>query len=248
MNSYSSLAQLYDSFSFDRPADEWAGYIDSLLEKSGIQKGFQVLDAACGTGSITQELYKLGYKMTALDLSQEMLEIAAGRFHQSGYKIPIINQDIKQIDIPKKSDAVVCINDAVNYLISDEDVSMSFKSISNALKQGGIFLFDISAAYKLMTMDDKTFFEENDEGLYIWNSDFDKTSSTLTMDLSLYSHLEDDLYEKTLETHVQKAHEVSFLENALWKAGFTDIKTYECFTQSSPDNESERIQFAARKK
>ncbi len=248
MNSYSSLAQLYDSFSFDQSAEQWAAYIETLLKKGGIKKACSILDAACGTGNITLEMYKLGYNIMALDISQEMLEIAANRFAKNGAKIPIVNQNIKNINIPKKQDAVVCINDPVNYLITDEDVSTAFLSIGNALKEGGLFLFDISSEHKLKSLHDKTFYEENDEGLYIWNSYFDKQNQTLTLDLSLYSHLENDLYEKTLETHVQKAHEISFLENALWKAGFTDIRTYDCFTMNTPSTESDRIQFVARKK
>jgi ubiquinone/menaquinone biosynthesis C-methylase UbiE len=248
MNKYTSLAKLYDSFSFDISAKEWAGYIDTLLKKRSVSTTAQMMDAACGTGSITLELYKLGYNIMALDISSEMLEVASKRFAEAGAGIRIVNQDLKNININKKMDAVICINDALNYLVNDDEVTEAFSSIYSSLNPCGTFLFDISSEYKLRSMHDKTFFEENDEGLYIWNSYFDEEKKTLTMELSLYSHVQNDLYEKSLETHVQKAHEASFLKNALWKAGFTDIKVYECFSQNAPKDDTNRIQFSAVKR
>ena len=89
MDSYNSLAKLYDKFSFDTEAKDWAGYICELLKRRGVTKGCRVLDAGCGTGKITVQLYKAGYNVTALDNSAQMLEVAARRFASAGAGIQI---------------------------------------------------------------------------------------------------------------------------------------------------------------
>ena len=243
MDKYTSLAKLYDSFSVDAPSDRWGAYITSMLEKYTIKHGAKVLDIACGTGKITLELYKRGYSVKALDSSEEMLEVAAMRFANAGARIPVICQDIREINIHGSVDAVVCINDGINYLTENSDVMETFKSVCSALTPGGVFLFDISTKHKLRSMHEKSYFEENDEGLYIWQSEYDENSDILTMDLSLYTHYEDDLYEKSLETHRQKAHSIQTLEKMLNESGFGDTKYYECFTETAPTDDCDRIQF-----
>ncbi len=248
MDKYTSLAKLYDSFSLDAPAKEWAEYIDALLNNNGAKRGASLLDIACGTGMITLELCKKGYRITALDNSPDMLEVAAVRFAEAGAKIQIINQDMREIKLHRKVDAAVCINDGINYITDAEEVLKMFRGVSNILNEGGVFLFDISSKYKLKTMHEKSYFEEKDEGLYIWHNEYDEKNDILTMELSLYSHLEDDLYEKSLETHKQKAYKEDFLIKTLEDAGFSEIHAYNCFALDSPKSESQRIQFAAVKK
>ena len=248
MDKYTSLAKLYDSFSFDAPAKEWADYIGALLEAHGARRGARLVDIGCGTGSITLELHKMGYNITALDSSPEMLEVAAYRFADAGAKIQTVNQDMRDIKIHRKADAALCINDGINYLTGTKDVLKTFGGVYDILNGGGIFLFDISTKHKLKSMQDKSFFEEKDEGLYIWNSEYDEKSDTLTIEISLYSHYEDNLYEKSLETHVQKAYDVSEIENLLAQAGFSQIEAYECFLRSEPKGNAPRIQFSAVKK
>lgn len=247
MDKYKSLAKLYDSFSFDLSANKWAEYINELLYENGIKKGARILDIGCGTGSISLELYKKGYNIVALDISSDMLEVASQRFAYAGARIQIINQDMRDMKLHGAFDAVVCINDGINYIVDDSDVIKVFSGTQKVLEDKGIFLFDISSPFKLKSMHDKSYFEENDEGLYIWHNEYDKARDILTMDLSLYSHIEDDLYEKSLEAHKQKAHECTFLIKSLKQTEFIDINTYDSFTKSLPKSDSRRIQFTAIK-
>ena len=247
MDKYTSFAKLYDSFSFDAPAKDWAEYISSLLVQNGVMRGAGLIDIGCGTGKITLELYKKGYNITAVDSSPEMLEVAAFRFAEAGAHIQTVNQDIRKMEIHRKADGVLCVNDVVNYLTEKNDVLKAFGRIYDMLGDGGVFLFDISSKRKLKSLHGKQFFEEKDEGLYILSSEYDKKCDTLTMDISLYSHFEDNLYEKSLETHIQKAHTVSGLVELLAQSGFSQMKAYECFSFSGPKDDSQRIQFLAVK-
>ena len=177
-----------------------------------------------------------------------MLETAARRFSETGARIQMINQDIREISLHGKTDAVLCINDGINYLTGPDDALKAFKGINAILNEGGVFIFDISSKHKLESMDGKSYFEENDDGLYVWRNEYDKKSDILTMDISLYSHVEDDLYEKSMETHRQRAYEQAEILGLLDEAGFTNVKAFDCFSFNEPLPESVRIQFLAVKK
>ena len=75
---YQGFAAVYDMFMDNIPYDKWARYISKLLKEEGISDG-NVVELGCGTGNITRELAKRGYTMTGIDISTEMLSIAAGK-------------------------------------------------------------------------------------------------------------------------------------------------------------------------
>jgi len=60
----------------------------------------QVLDAPCGGGRVTMMLAGLGYKMTAADLSDAMLEITREKITANGLKIPVEKQDLEHLTYP----------------------------------------------------------------------------------------------------------------------------------------------------
>ena len=75
-----------------------------------------VLEIGCGTGNLTVELRKLGFLLTCLDPSMEMLE-----YHKGGAKY-ILNMSIQEYPIiPRhKFDLVLATYDALNYVPFDE--------------------------------------------------------------------------------------------------------------------------------
>lgn len=247
MQQYKSLAKLYDGFSFDKNEVEWASYIEKILKQKGIIAGDNVTDIGCGTGRITLSLYKKGYNITALDSSPHMLEVAAAKFAQNGAKIQLVNQDIRNISLHKKQNAVVSINDGINYLTNLQDVEKTFLSTYDLLDEKGIFIFDISSQFKLQSMHSQSYFEENEKSVCIWHNEFNNQKRILTMDISLYSQIEDNIFEKTSELHKQRAHSILELTDILKLSGFRKVKCYDCFSFDGPKDTSERIQFVAEK-
>ena len=78
MGAYGAFAEVYDLLmdDFDYPA--WAQYYLKLLETAGVQPK-TMAECACGTGSMTIPFAEAGIRVTGVDLSGEMLEIAAGK-------------------------------------------------------------------------------------------------------------------------------------------------------------------------
>ena len=76
MSSYEALASSYDALTEDVGYLRRADYLERLFQKSAIPVE-TVLDLACGTGTIACLLAERGYRMIAVDGSEEMLTQAA---------------------------------------------------------------------------------------------------------------------------------------------------------------------------
>ena len=69
-------AQLYDV-----AVSDWPGEIDFYRELLHMinSEHVNMLEIACGTGRVSQQLVSTGVKITGLDLSPELLNIARGK-------------------------------------------------------------------------------------------------------------------------------------------------------------------------
>ena len=73
-----------------------------------VERGFKliprgrVLDAPCGGGRVTLHLAKLGYEVTAADLSDSMIEITRENVAQAGLNIPVEHQDVEKLTYPDR--------------------------------------------------------------------------------------------------------------------------------------------------
>lgn len=245
---YGRFAAVYDSLMRSVNYDTWAAYIVSLLAEQNVHPGDFILDCACGTGELSIRLSKLGFLVTGVDRSEEMLEIAQKKARLVGQKIPFVCQDMRALSLHKPVSAVVCACDGVNYLLTKKDVSSFFNSAFAALKPNGALLFDVSSAYKLeCVLGGQTYGEDTSECAYLWQNAFDPESRLIEMNLSFFVPDGAGKYTRFTERHVQRAHTVEELQSVLVKSGFTDCRAYEAFTRIEPNAASERIQFSAGK-
>lgn len=241
-NAYGQFAALYDSLMRDVDYDGWAAYLVSFLSP-----GTAVADCACGTGEITLRLARQGFRVTGVDISSAMLEVAAGKARGAGLSIPFIRQDMRRLILHKPCGAVVCACDGVNYLDGPESAFRFFQAARKALEPGGLLLFDISSAYKLAhVLGCNTFAEEEGDCAYIWRNAYDDVSRLLEMELTFFQKEESGLYRRFEERHIQRAHSLEELLEGLERAGFEAL-VYEAFTSDPPKAESERLQFVARR-
>ena len=192
-------------------------------------------------------LGKRGFRVDAFDTSEEMLMIAKEKSHSAGLHINYTIQDMQNFNFHKTYALITCINDGVNYLTSLQSVERFFKNCYSYLNKGGYFLFDISTINKLEKMSGQLFAEEDDDFAYIWFNDYDKATRVLTMDLSFYTHTKNNLFLRTTETHLQRAHSVEEMKLLLENCGFKIVVLYSDLSLKNPDDLSDRIHFLAKK-
>ena len=96
MESYGEFAAVYDRLmdDFDYPA--WAEYYLELISRAGV-KVRRMCDCACGTGSMSIQFAKRGINVTGMDISRDMLEIAAVRARRAAQKADKLQANVEKI-------------------------------------------------------------------------------------------------------------------------------------------------------
>jgi len=75
---YNRLAALYDGLMGEVDYRQWASYLQELSQRYSAP-GRRLLDLGCGTGTLTMFLAEAGFDVIGVDLSSEMLAIAADK-------------------------------------------------------------------------------------------------------------------------------------------------------------------------
>ncbi len=242
MEAYGYLSEVYNELMADVDYEMWAEYLDGILKRYGAKS---IFETGCGTGNITRALYDLGYDITASDISAGMISAAAEQARKIGYDIKFVLQDMRDIEVGNKADAVLSVCDGPNYL--DESGLGAFAaSAFKALKENGVLLFDMSSKAKLMRMDGEVYFDDGDDASCIWQNTYDRTRNSLCMDVTLFVR-RGSLFERFSEQHTQYAYDPGCVEKIFLAAGFASISIFDCFTDKKPGENSDRIQFVCRK-
>lgn len=232
---YTALAAYYDGLMSDVDYDGWTKRILGWLGTRD-----DGADLACGTGAITVRLLQAGKKVFGLEQSADMLARATVNASAAGVRALFVQGDMQRFAPPHKLGFVTCICDGVNYLA---DPSVLFGAVYAALRPGGIFIFDISSAYKLRTvLGNRTFCEETDDVTYIWRNTL--SADAVDMELTLFGK-EGERYVRSKETQRQYVHETDALVRALRDTGFSVRVFGE--KNSRPAARAERIWFTAEK-
>ncbi|MBO4384679.1 MAG: class I SAM-dependent methyltransferase [Clostridia bacterium] len=241
---YGEFAFVYDTLMKDVDRGGWADYVSGF-----IPEGASLLECACGTGEMSFKLARRGFSVTASDVSEGMLAVAAEKQRGLGLAradLKFIKADMRSLPEGKKYDCVVCLCDGVNYLASRTDVKKFFSSAHASLKDGGLLLFDISSRYKLENvLGNNTFADDGRELAYMWQNAYDAKTKLIEMKLSFFKK-NGAKYERFDETHIQRAHSVREISSWLRETGF-EPAAYGFMTLEQPKDTDERIQFTARK-
>ncbi len=105
----------------------------SIKENSKINTK-TLLHVGCGSG-IYDYTFKKHFKVTGVDLSKKMLEIAIQRNPEVVYR----HGDMRTIELGKKFDAVT-IPESIGYMTTKEDLRKAIRTANKHLNPGGVLL------------------------------------------------------------------------------------------------------------
>jgi ubiquinone/menaquinone biosynthesis C-methylase UbiE len=206
-----------------------------------------VVDLGCGTGSLTAELTCRGYEMTGVDLSEDMLAVAADKCAELEPQAMFLHQDMSKLTLWSQVDAVVCCLDSLNYVTKPAAVQRTFQRVFRNLRPGGLFIFDIRTPYFLRSMDGQVCLDETEELCCIWRGEFSPRRNILSYYMDLFSLDADGKWLRDGELHEEYAYEPEDLALWLKEAGFTRIRQYGERKLRPPRPDEERIFFIACK-
>jgi len=183
--------------------------------KARAWQGERVLDLGCGTGNSSIPFYSRGYTVIGLDRSPEMLAIARNKLPP----ITFIEADFRDFQLAEPVDLAVSMFDSLNNLTDPHDFVHSAKNVWQALRPGGLFIFDINTSAGLRDLWEMG----NAEGYagevyYHWKHHFDEDTRLATV----HAYCEQGDLAFT-EVHTERAYEPDEVKRFLNEAGFSDI-------------------------
>jgi SAM-dependent methyltransferase len=141
LDAYERLAPVYDVLTAGYDYETWLGELEALARGHGLQ-GRRVLDVGCGTGKSFEPLLERGYSVTACDLSPAM--VTAAREKAAARGVHVFVADMRRLPRMEPVDWVTCLDDAVNYLLGDDDLALALAGMRRALRPGGLVTFDVN--------------------------------------------------------------------------------------------------------
>lgn len=249
-NSYTDFAAFYDAMMHDVDYRIWVARIDAIIREQMTNRSeLSIVDCACGTGEISCGLAKLGYRVTGVDNSSDMLRFAQDKARRLGLHIPFVCMDMRHFALHKRVDVVNCSCDGVNYLTSRSAVNAFLKSANDALKTCGLLTFDISTRFKLAeVLGGNCFGEDLPACTYLWRNAYDPAEKLLQMDLHIFAREADGRYRRFDEQHIQRAHSDTEIRSMLDENGFDVLAVYDDLTDRPADVRTERALYVCRRR
>ncbi|MBN2090928.1 class I SAM-dependent methyltransferase [candidate division KSB1 bacterium] len=231
MEPYQRLAAFYDT--------DWGSFTNlyvpflKLLDQEFHLAGKKILDIACGTGNLALILAGMGCKVTGLDRSSAMLDIA--RVKCKNYSICFLVDKMQSFDLgDEQFDFIFNTFDSINYLLTLEEIKQFFTQVYQALKSDGYFIFDINTEHAFGYHHLGTFNREINGVRFIQKHSFDPQHCIETTCF---------LFDDGEEIHKQKGYPKVQIENLLAMVKFQIIACYRAFNLMPADENTERLLF-----
>lgn len=138
--TYDAMAPVYDDFTGHYESEAWIADLVKLLERHGLT-GKRLLDVGCGTGTSFLPMLAQGWEVTGCDISPAMLALAR---EKAGEAVQLAVADM--LDLPEfgEFDLVWALDDAINYLLSPEELARALAGMRANLAPTGLLLFDVN--------------------------------------------------------------------------------------------------------
>lgn len=244
---YSVFARYYDDLTANIDYKKRGEYFHEIIKKFKVTKEKILLDLACGTGSISEVMARLGYDVIGVDLSDEMLGMAIEKKFDSGLDIQYLCQDMRKLDMYGTVDVTVCALDSINHLTSLNDVRKVFENVAFFSEKDGLFIFDINTAYKHRNiLANNTFTYETDNVFCVWENTLVPETDEVKMNLEFFELEENGMYSRSSDSFSEKAYSEEDIEKLLADAGFEIVAKYGDDTFDAPTETTQRIVYTAR--
>ena len=162
--AYEAIAPVYDDFTAHHNYELWLGELLPQLRRHGL-RGNRLLDVACGTGKSFLPMLERGWEVTACDLSPAMLELAR---EKTGDAVDLSVADMRELPTFGEFDLVWALDDALNYLLSAEELGSALSGMRANLAPGGLLMFDVNALNAYRTFFAQTQTVERDGLRLVW--------------------------------------------------------------------------------
>lgn len=215
-HAYDRLAPVYDLLTGHYRHDPWLAAVERLAREHGL-RGRRLLDVACGTGRSFLPMLERGYSVTACDASAGMLARArtcageCARLHLA---------DMRALPRLGCFDLITCLDDAVNHLLTEDELVAALGGMRDNLAEDGLLVFDVNTLAAYRTGADIVA-SDGERLVVFWASRAADIELGGTADVAIESfiHCSGDCWRRTVSTHRHRHYPLADLRGCLTEAG-----------------------------
>ena len=146
---YEALAAIDPAFAgrVDRHAEAQTDLLERVLE---LRVGEQVLDLGCGAGRHSILLQERGYKLVGVDLSQELLDLAAASWdarHPGRAGPRWVRADMRHLPELGHFGAAIMLDEALGVFEDDADHLVTLAAVADRLRPGAKLVLELFNPY-----------------------------------------------------------------------------------------------------
>ncbi len=219
---YKNFSKVYDLMMEYSNYEEWEDIVEDKIRVYGNDPE-TILDLGCGTGEVLMRLAPR-YKMTGVDLSEEMVKIAKSKIDTVRFSV----QDMRSFRLEEKNDITISLFDTINHLVSIEGLRETFQSVWNNLNKGGLYIFDIVTRELMEEMfQGGNFIDGREEIFIVWEHEYDDELELDYVDTTFFHKEESGLYKKITEKYIKKIFTVEEVIRTAKEVGFKVLEVSE---------------------
>jgi SAM-dependent methyltransferase len=251
--------QAYTSHFANVYNQKWAGFaiqfapriLDYYRRAPISQQNQTLLDVCCGTGQLATYFLEQGYHVIGIDSSEGMLQHAAANnttYVQTG-QARFIQADATAFILDTQVELAVSTFDALNHLEDEAALRRCFGCVFAALREGGVFIFDLNTRAGLRQWNSISV-EDTEDALIVNRGFYDEQANRAAVRISGFLRSADGSYERFEEMAYETAFDLSMVRGDLLQAGWHEVyfaRGQDLATPvAEPENER-RICVVARK-
>lgn len=219
---YDSIAGMYHALWFDWYLPAAMPALEELFFAQVSQEAL-VLDVCCGSGHVTKELVKRGYRVTGVDNSADLIALAQQQLPFTEFLV----QDVRSLSLPLMYDAALCTFDSLNHILTLEDLERAFRHVHAVLRADAPFVFDMNL-HEAYTIDLKQWAVDiHDNSVGMVRGKYDPVERRARTELMWFSRSSTDrnCWQQRQSTVEQRCYETDEILAALTTAGFRNIQS-----------------------
>ncbi|HLP41020.1 MAG TPA: methyltransferase domain-containing protein, partial [Fibrobacteria bacterium] len=206
-----------------------------------------VLELGAGTCPFARRsVFPSRARVVHTDLSPFMLARAADG-NPGGARPTLVAANALSLPFKGSFDLVVMVYDAINYVMTENDLLRCLREARRVLAPGGLFLFDVTTeSNSLRHFKDGLDFGELEGCTFVRESSYDRKAMLQRNDFTFFVEEENGAWRRYKEGHQQRIYRLGRLKALARKAGFRVEGCFEGFTFRQGREASERVHFALR--
>lgn len=235
---YAHFARFYDRIIGDR--SEEIARVQSYITRY-LPGAVSLLELGCGTGAILAGLAPY-LEVTGLDISPEMLAIAAGRLPDAR----LVRADMTAFSLSARYDVVICMFDTLNHVPDFAGWRALFDRVHEHLRDDGLFVFDVNTAGRLRGLHGAPCFMEEFDGNIVVMTVEPAEGWLSLWRTQIFERQENGLFRLHDEQILELGVPLARIRAAL--AGQFELLAQESLDGSPVSDQSDRVFFALRRR